>query len=110
MLSRKGTQMPRPHSPAFQRLSLSTGIGPIMRQGLASASRVEVRTVPFDTDIFAPPKNTPQPTGTSFVGPNHDPWKGFIPIASLLEASPRVRAAGVDLASLGAPDPTEGVG
>jgi glycosyltransferase involved in cell wall biosynthesis len=81
----------------------------IVRQGLASANRVEVRTVPIDTGVFAPPENDPRRTGLLFVGRTHDPRKGFSRIAALLEASPRARAAGVDVVSPVATDATDGV-
>jgi glycosyltransferase involved in cell wall biosynthesis len=81
----------------------------IVRQGLASANRVEVRTVPIDTDVFAPLENDAGRTGLLFVGRTHDPRKGFSRIATLLEASPKVRTAGVDVVSPDAADPTDGV-
>jgi glycosyltransferase involved in cell wall biosynthesis len=81
----------------------------IVRQGLVPANRVEVRTVPIDTDVFAPPEKNPGRTGLLFVGRAHDPRKGFSRIAALLEASPKARAAGVDVVSLVAPEPTDGV-
>jgi glycosyltransferase involved in cell wall biosynthesis len=81
----------------------------IVRQGIASAKRVEIRTVPIDTDAFAPPENGPERTGLLYVGRTHDPRKGFSRIAALLEASARARAASVEVVSSVAPDPTEGV-
>lgn len=81
----------------------------IVRQGLAPANRVEIRTVPIDTDVFAPPEHGSGRTGMLFVGRTHDPRKGFNRIEALLEASAQARAAGVDVVSPVAPDPTDGV-
>jgi len=81
----------------------------IVRQGLAPANRVEIRIVPIDTDVFAPPKHDSGRTGILFVGRTHDPRKGFNRIEALLEASAQARAAGVDVVSPVAPDPTDGV-
>jgi len=81
----------------------------IIRQGLASADRVEVRTVPIDTDIFAPPEHDAERSGILYVGRAHDPRKGFHRILALLEASPRARAAGVDVVSPGCPGEADGI-
>jgi glycosyltransferase involved in cell wall biosynthesis len=81
----------------------------IVHQGLAAAARVEVRTVPIDTRVFVPPENGSERNGLLYVGRTHDPRKGFGRVAALLEASPRVRAAGVDVVSPIAPGRTDGV-
>src|SRR5664280_657525 len=81
----------------------------IVREGLAPANRVEIRTVPIDTDVFAPPERDPGRSGLLFVGRTHDLRKGFSRIRALLEVSPQARAAGVDVVSPVAPDPTDGV-
>jgi glycosyltransferase involved in cell wall biosynthesis len=81
----------------------------IVRQGLVPANRVEVRTVPIDTDVFTPPEDDAERTGILYVGRPHDPRKGFTRIGALLEASPQARAAGVDVVSPVAPKPTDGV-
>jgi len=81
----------------------------IVRQGLAPANRVEVRTVPIDTDVFAPPEHGSGRTGMLFVGRTHDARKGFNRIEALLEASPRARAAGVDVVSSVTPDHSDGI-
>jgi glycosyltransferase involved in cell wall biosynthesis len=81
----------------------------IIRQGLAQAKRVEVRTVPIDTDRFAPPADESGRSGLLFVGRVRDPRKGFHRIQALLEASSEARAAGIDVVSLAAPDPSDGV-
>jgi hypothetical protein len=81
----------------------------IVRQGLVPANRVDVRTVPIDTDVFAPPEHGSGRTGMLFVGRTHDVRKGFNRIEALLEASPRVRAAGEDVVSSVAPDHSDGI-
>jgi glycosyltransferase involved in cell wall biosynthesis len=81
----------------------------IVRQGLVPANRVEVRTVPIDTDVFTPPEDDAERTGILYVGRPHDPRKGFLRIGALLEASPQARAAGVDVVSREAPCSTDGV-
>jgi len=81
----------------------------IVAQGLAPVNRVEVRTVPIDTDVFAPPEPDRERTGMLFVGRSHDPRKAFGRIASLIESSPIARAVGVDVVSPIAPRPTDGI-
>ena len=81
----------------------------IVRKGLAPANRVEIRTVPIDTDVFAPPERDPGRSGMLFVGRTHDVRKGFNRIEALLEASPQARAAGVDVVSPVAPDRSDGI-
>lgn len=75
----------------------------VVGQGLAPASRVEVRPVPVDTDVFAPPGDCSARTGVLFVGRARDPRKGFDRLQRLEEASGVVREHGIDVVSPGLP-------
>ncbi len=81
----------------------------IVERGFAPAARVEVRTVPIDTDALCPPADNVERSGLLFVGRAHDPRKGFPRIRALLDASRPARAAGVDVVSAVSPGVTEGV-
>lgn len=75
----------------------------VVGQGLAPASRVEVRPVPVDTDVFAPPGEGAERAGVLFMGRARDPRKGFDRLRRLGEVSGVVREQGVDVVSPGPP-------
>lgn len=78
----------------------------IVARGIAPAKRVEVKSVPVDTDTLTPPSAGSERSGLLFVGRSHDPRKGFFRIRRLLDVSGPARSAGVTVVS--AVDPSGG--
>jgi glycosyltransferase involved in cell wall biosynthesis len=75
----------------------------IVREGLVPASRIEIRTVPIDTDLFTPPDRASARIQILFVGRANDPRKGFARIRTLLESSSQARDTGIEVVSRIAP-------